>query len=186
MRDASTADARANDNDASSIPRDDASVVGPGSDASSANGCAEFCGFLRRAGCPNLPPPVQPAQCVETCNARLYMPACDAVWRGMLRCYSTAAPSMLMCMPGGDDILVPSCEAPAAAALGCMQAVNDPRCYGAVCEDDGDCPSRCNRSTGRCYESRDSRACVGLPCSRDGDCPSRCNQAVGACYDATS
>ena len=146
------------------------------------NGCAAFCGFLQRAGCPRLPAQVQPAQCMATCDGSLYVPACDRVWRAMIACLSAAAPSQFACTPAGDDLLVPSCAGQYQAAIGCIRSVNNPRCYGVSCGDDGDCPSRCNDATDRCYELSAPGSCVGLPCASDGDCPSRCNTAIGACY----
>lgn len=146
------------------------------------NGCAAFCGFVQRAGCTHLPAQVQPAQCMATCDRQLYVPACDRVWRAMLSCLTTAAPSQFMCTPAGDDLLVPSCAATYNAAIGCIRSVNNPRCYGAPCASDSDCPSRCNDVTGRCYELSATGSCVGLPCGGDNDCPSRCNTALGACY----
>ncbi|MFO0610615.1 MAG: hypothetical protein U0324_46060 [Polyangiales bacterium] len=146
------------------------------------NGCAAFCGFLQRASCPNLPAQVQPAQCMATCERQLYVPACDRVWRSMLTCLTSAAPSQFACTPAGDDLLVPSCAGPYQAAFGCIRSINNPRCYGAPCASDGDCSSRCNDVTGRCFELSAPGSCIGLPCGGDNDCPSRCNSAIGACY----
>ena len=175
-------------NNGTAPPAQDAAA--PGTDAAPSvdapapqgNGCAAFCGFLQRAGCPRLPAQVQPARCVATCDGSLYVPACDRVWRAMIACLSAAAPSQFACTPAGDDLLVPSCAGQYQAAIGCIRSVNNPRCYGASCGDDGDCPSRCNDATDRCYELSAPGSCVGLPCASDGDCPSRCNTALGACY----
>jgi hypothetical protein len=158
--------------------------VSTGADAPAplGNGCAAFCGFIQRAGCPRLPPQVQPAQCMTTCENSLYVPACDRVWRAMIACLSSAAPSQFACSPAGDDLLVPSCAGQYQAAIGCIRSINNPSCYGAPCESSSDCSSRCNTTTDRCYELSATGSCVGLPCTSSSDCPSRCNTALGVCY----
>ncbi len=176
MQDASTRDTPSVD---ATSPADAASPDAP---APQGNGCAAFCGFVARAGCTRLPPQVQPPQCMTTCNNTLYAPLCDRVWRAMIACLSAAAPSQFACTPAGDDLLVPSCAGQYQAAIGCVRAINNPRCYGASCNSDGDCPSRCNDTTNRCFDLSATGACVGLPCTTNSDCPSRCNTALGACY----